>query len=193
MVTETKTGTVDVVGNMDSSSSTPADSTGSRFDSLCDADKAKVEQTLFLLDKYGVGDSVFHELSMSNTAGLPRSYLIKQRRDDLNRMCHVVATPGKAEGSQLSFNSILLERLEDFIETNPDFDYDNQTIKIKLSGDGARMTRNISFIILSFALLQGADDVMSARGNHTIAVVKGSEKYETLEESFQDVFKVTLR
>ena len=52
MVTETKTGTVDVVGNMDSSSSTPADSTGSRFDSLCDADKAKVEQTLFLLDKY---------------------------------------------------------------------------------------------------------------------------------------------
>ena len=189
VVTETKTGTVHVLGNMDSSSSTPADCTGSRFDSLCDADKAKVEQTLFLLDKYGVGDSFFHELSMSNTAGLTRSYLIKQRRDDLNRMCHVVATPGKAEGAQLSFNSILLERLEDFIETNPDFDYDNQTIKIKLSGDGARMTRNTSFIILSFALLQGADDVMSARGNHTIAVVKSSEKYATLKESFQDVFK----
>ena len=29
---------------------------------------------------------------------------------------------------------------------------------------------------------------MSARGNHTIAIVKGSEKYETLKESFANVF-----
>ena len=46
------------------------------------------------------------------------------------------------------------------------------------------MTRNSSFILLSFALLKGAQNVMSARGNHTIAVVKGAEKYETLKESF---------
>lgn len=51
------------------------------------------------------------------------------------------------------------------------------------------MTRNTSFILLSFALLQGADDVMSAKGNHTIAVVKGAEKYYTLKESFRDVFE----
>ena len=48
------------------------------------------------------------------------------------------------------------------------------------------MTRNSSFILLSFALLKGAQNVMSARGNHTIAVVKGAEKYETLKESFQE-------
>jgi hypothetical protein len=29
---------------------------------------------------------------------------------------------------------------------------------------------------------------MSARGNHTIAVVKGAEKYETLKESFKNIF-----
>ena len=52
-------------------------------------------------------------------------------------MCHVMPTPGKAEGAQLSFNSVLQERLVDFFEANPDFDYANQTIKIKLSGDGA--------------------------------------------------------
>lgn len=50
------------------------------------------------------------------------------------------------------------------------------------------MTCNTSFIILSFALLQGDNDVMSAKGNHTIAVVKGSEKYQTLKESFANAF-----
>ena len=43
---------------------------------------------------------------MSNTAGLPRSYLIKQRQDHLNIMCHVIITPGKAEGAQLSFKDV---------------------------------------------------------------------------------------
>ena len=117
---------------------------------------------------------------MSNTAGLPRSYLIKQRRDHVNIMCHVIINPGKAEGAQLSFNSVLQERLHDVLQTNPDYDYDNHTNKIKLLGDGARMTRNSSFILLSFTLLQGADDVMSARGIHTIPVVKGVEKSKKL-------------
>ena len=56
VVTEAKTGTVHVLANThDSPSSTPADCTGSGFNALSDADKAKVEQTLFLLDKYGGG------------------------------------------------------------------------------------------------------------------------------------------
>lgn len=50
------------------------------------------------------------------------------------------------------------------------------------------MTRNSSFILLSFSLLQAGDDVMSAGGNHTIAIVKGSESYNTLNESFGMVF-----
>ena len=49
------------------------------------------------------------------------------------------------------------------------------------------MTRNSSFIILSFAVLEG-NDIMSAKGNHTIAVVKGSENYQTLQEAFSNVF-----
>ena len=50
------------------------------------------------------------------------------------------------------------------------------------------MTRNSSFILMSFALLDLGDDVMAAKGNHTIAIVKGKENYETLQESFADVF-----
>ena len=51
------------------------------------------------------------------------------------------------------------------------------------------MRRNSSFILLSFSLLQNQDDVMSASGNHTFAIVKGSETYETLQDSFGMIFQ----
>lgn len=110
--------------------------------------------------------------------GLPKSYLVKQRRDQLNNICHVTSTPGTVEGAQMSLNDLLRERIREHLASHPD-DHDN-TITIKISGDGARMTRNSSFILLSFALLQVGDDVM--------AVVKGKEDYTTLQTSFADVF-----
>jgi hypothetical protein len=161
---------------------------GNQYENLSEKDKAKVERTLFLMDKFGVGDSFIHELSMSPGLDLPRSYLIKQKRDDLNNLCSIyTSTPGRADGAQFSFNSLLEERVKSFIDSNPTFD-DNQSIRIKISGDGAKMTNSCNFVIFSFALLQKTDDVMSARGNHTIAVVKGAEKYETLKESFKNIF-----
>ena len=83
----------------------------------------------------------------------------------------------------MSFNA---ERIKDYLVSHPD-DHD-QPIKVKISGDGARMTRNSSFILLSFAHLQ-AGDVMAPKGNHTIAVIKGKEDYKTLQSSFADVFQ----
>ena len=118
--------------------------------------------------------------------GLPKSCLVKQRRDQLNKIYHVTPTPGVADGAQMSFNDLLTERIRDHLASNPDVH--DRTMKIKISGDGARMTRNSSFILLSFALLQAADDVMGAKGNHTIAVVKGKEDYTTLQASFADIF-----
>ena len=59
---------------------------------------------------------------------------------------------------------LLKERVQDLINQNPEFDFENESVKVKISGDGARMTLNTSFIILSFALLQNYSDLMSARG-----------------------------
>ena len=192
IVAETKTGATHTVtpqaqGQVGAASSadeqTRLQQTG--FDTLSEDEKGNVEKILFLLDKFCVGDCFYHELTMV-TDGLPKSYLVKQRRDQLNNICHVTRTPGTAEGAQMSFNDLLKERIKDHLVSHPD-DHD-QPIKVKISGDGARMTRNSSFILLSFALLQAGDDVMAAKGNHTIAVVKGKEDYETLQSSFADVF-----
>ena len=49
------------------------------------------------------------------------------------------------------------------------------------------MTRSSNFIFMSFALLQSLDDIMAAKGNHTVAVVKSKEDYHTLKKCFKDV------
>ena len=51
------------------------------------------------------------------------------------------------------------------------------------------MTRTSNYILMSFGILQSSDDIMSAKGNHTIAVVKGKEDYDLLRECFADVFR----
>lgn len=38
-------------------------------------------------------------------------------------------------------------------------------LRIKISGDGARMTRRTSFVVMSFSLLD-SDDVMSSKGTY---------------------------
>lgn len=38
-----------------------------------------------------------------------------------------------------------------------------EPIKVKVSGDGARMTRNSNYVIVSFSILQ-KEEVMSSRG-----------------------------
>lgn len=47
------------------------------FETLQEEDNNKLEQILFLLDKFCVGDEVYHEMTI-HTDDLPKSYLIKQ-------------------------------------------------------------------------------------------------------------------
>ncbi len=84
-VTEKKTGivhSVSVDGCDQPNTSTSTADTGdaqqpSGFDALSKDEKDKVEEILFLLDKFYVGDEFYHELSMI-VESLPKSYLIKQ-------------------------------------------------------------------------------------------------------------------
>ena len=66
----------------------------STFSTLPEKEKNRIEQILFLLDKFCVGDNFYHKLSMM-VNGLPRSYLVKQCRQDLNSMCHLEGLKGQ--------------------------------------------------------------------------------------------------
>ena len=71
-----------------------------QFNTLSDSEKERVEAVLFLMDKFAVDDPFVHELSMLIN-GMPRSYLIKQCRDNLNSSCTVKPTSGPEPGAQI--------------------------------------------------------------------------------------------
>ena len=76
----------------------------------------------------------------------------------------------------------LRSHIKDLQKKDPLFGI-NKPVKIKISGDGAKMSRSTNFLILSFCLLQTGKKVM-LKGNRTTAIVNGPEKYDTLEHSF---------
>ena len=104
------------------------------LDSVSEEGKEKVDKIVFLLDKFCVGDSFYHEFSMYND--LPKSYLIKQQQTQLNDTCHIVSTPGRAEGAEVSFKELLKERVQDLINQNPDFDLKMKVLRLKYQGMG---------------------------------------------------------
>lgn len=85
------------------------------YKDLSDEDKEKVKSVLFLTDKFCISNASYHELTMA-TGGdsLPRSYLIKQCKEDMNKLCHVLRTPGTADGAQLN----ILDELKNRISTH---------------------------------------------------------------------------
>ena len=88
------------------------------YKDLTEADQQKVRNVLFILDKFCIGDEAYHELSMiDGNEELPRSYLIKQCKDELNKLCHITRTPGPAQGAQLDF----LAELESVIQNQVRF------------------------------------------------------------------------
>jgi hypothetical protein len=54
--------------------------------------------------------------------------------------------------------------------------------KLKLAADGRKVSRISSFLVLSLAVLNDGDAVMSSTGQHTLAIVSSDEKYFTIKE-----------
>ena len=151
---------------------------------LKESDKENLEN--FLLDKFCVGDEVYHELSILSD-DLPKSYLIKQLRSDLNKTYHIERTAGKCPGAKLNFPSTLSVHVEELLLHKPELK--NDVVKVKVSGDGARMSCSTNFMMMSFALLQGNEKVMSSKSNRTVAIINGPEDYEILKGSLPLLFK----
>ena len=93
---------------------------------------------------------------------------------------------GPFPDARLGFKSTLTDHARELLSIKPELR--DEKIQIKLSGDGAQMSRSTNFMMFSFSLPQLDETVMSAKGNRTVAIVNGPEKYETLKTSFSDLF-----
>ena len=93
------------------------------YNDLSKEEKEKVQQVLFLMDSFCVSEAAYHELTMVDGGeNLPRSYLVKQCKTNLNSLCHITRTPGEEEGAQLDFMSELqnaIRKKASFVIFNP--------------------------------------------------------------------------
>ncbi|CAB4041932.1 Hypothetical predicted protein, partial [Paramuricea clavata] len=95
---------------------------------------------------------------------LPRSYLIKQCKNDINKPCDITRTPGPAEGAQLDFLKELESVIQNQINQNTlDITDPELKLHIKLSGDGAKMSRLTNLVVISFTVLNSSQNVMSSK------------------------------
>ena len=148
------------------------------FETLQEEDNNKLEQILFLLDKFCVGDEVYHEMTI-HTDDLPKSYLIKQLRSDLNKTYHIERTPGQYPGAAINFTATLKQHIQQLLNDKPELH--DTPIEVKISGDGARVSRTTNFMMFSFGLLQANESVMSSKRNRTVEILNGPEKYDTMK------------
>lgn len=79
--------------------------------------KNQIEKVLFLMDKFGVSEEFYYELSIV-FSDLPRSYLVKKSKHNLNLDCHPTKTPGNAPGVQCSFKELLKEHISEMVSDN---------------------------------------------------------------------------
>ena len=109
------------------------------------------------------------------------------------KLCHIDPLKGNHIGAKVSsVEALFQEHIQDYLNQNPPFNTNDDKLQINMSGDGARMTRNSNFILLSFSILQTGESVMSAKRNRTIAIVNGSKGYQTLQEAFREMFSVSI-
>ena len=71
-----------------------------------DVNDDSVRQTLHLLERFGVSDDFYHELSMANSS-LPRSHLVKKSRQLLTGTVELERLPGPYCGAYRSFEATL--------------------------------------------------------------------------------------
>ena len=84
----------------------------------------------------------------THTDDLPKSFLIKQLRSNLNKTYHRERTQEKFPGAASNFTATLKQHIQQLLNDKPELQ--DTPIEAKISGDGARMSRTTNFMLLSF-------------------------------------------
>lgn len=149
------------------------------YENLDEEEKEKVKMILYIMDRFSISLDGYHELTQTQPE-LPRTHIIESCAKTLDSKWKVTRTPGVAQGTELPLKLLLEEEIRKHLKNKEGGQV--ETIKIKISGDGTRMSHSSNLFVCSFALVEDGQNCLASSGNHTIAVVKGKEEYDTLKE-----------
>ena len=144
------------------------------YNKMSEHDQEVVERTLFALEKFCGSDALYNDLvQVTSATGLPKLYQVVQCRNELNKpmLQEITPTPGNSPGSQRSLTKCLQQEA-----------HDGSTLRVRVSVDGAKISKKSNFIVMSYAVLD--NNALAASGNKIVGIVSAPETYETLATSF---------
>ena len=134
------------------------------YRTLVTDDKQKLKEHLYILDKFSISDAAYHELTMFSDS-LPRRYLIVQKRSELNGIFHIERPPGETPDAYVTIES----EISRYIKTNQICN--DKSLKVKLAGDGARVSRISSFVTFTLSFPDD-ENCTSVNNIKTLAIRK---------------------
>lgn len=165
----------------------------------------KERKIRYIMDRFGVSDAAYHELTQLFEF-LPRSYRLKRLRADMNKEYYDTMgfgnTPNGTNGRQVDVMKMLNEMIADLFKsakltpTNENIAAPGEAVKIfktnlpvilKLNGDGAKMSRLKHLVLLSFACVNRGWSGLTGSNNKVMAAMDMKESYEELKKGLQDV------
>ena len=117
---------------------------------------------------------------------LPRLYKLKQLSKLLNSQWDIKPCPDN-NGIQQSLASRVIERVKFLLKQGKISEGD--VLRLKLSGDGTKICRKLNMINITFTMLNEGKLAMSPCGNHTLAIINGTENYKALKNTLSDLIK----
>ncbi|CAG2214315.1 unnamed protein product [Mytilus edulis] len=99
----------------------------------------------------------------------------------MNNNLEICRTPGNTPGAYVSLRTELRKIMEKRSNIP-------ENIKIKISGDGTKVSRISNYVVISFSLIDQSAK-LSSNEQVVLAIVKTSEQYDTLDTCFSPVFR----
>ena len=89
---------------------------------------------------------------------------------------------------QQSLKKRVLQRLEVLIRKNTEEGIDTpDTIRIKLTGDGTQIGRELKVINFAFTIIEEGEKAQSVAGNYSLAILQTGESYDDLAKGLEDI------
>jgi len=78
--------------------------------------------------------------------------------------------------------------VSELCKRDPNFSNENDTLKIKISGDGTRVGKHMNFINFTFTIMN-EKRCGSAQGNYPLIIAQAKERYNELSIALSDLKK----
>ncbi|XP_046561326.1 uncharacterized protein LOC124270324 [Haliotis rubra] len=95
----------------------------------------KLRGLVAILDKYGISDAAYHELSQA-FCNLPRTHTVVSEREEISQF-NIRRVPGNIVGAYVSFKEDLQNILGEKLKANPS----KKEFTVKIGGDGTRANK----------------------------------------------------